>query len=158
MYSTCSLDPAQNDGAVARLLAHRRHGAGLVLADPLVALREACGGGRTEEGAAGGCTGGGGHGGARRGACAPGWRGFHAGEGRDGGAAGACGGDAGHEDDTGGGGLGRLLDGVERTALGAIVLPDRSAGGYGPLYWAVIERQPGGLQAALGDADVFADV
>jgi hypothetical protein len=163
VYSSCSLDPAQNDGAVGRLLGHRRHGAGLTLADPLVAIREACGGHVHEGETAGGCTGGGGHPGharAGRDAGAPGKRsGANAGDGRGADGAGGCDGDAGRgcEQDTGGGGLGRLLKGVERTTLGAILLPDRSAGGYGPLYWAVIERQPGGLQAALEGADVFAD-
>ena len=32
-----------------------------------------------------------------------------------------------------------LLGGVERTACGAAMLPDRSR--FGPLYWAVLERR-----------------
>ena len=35
VYSTCSLADVENDGVVSRLLAHRRHGAGLFLADAL---------------------------------------------------------------------------------------------------------------------------
>ena len=40
VYSTCSLDNAQNDGVVARLLSSKKHGAGLTLADPLERLSE----------------------------------------------------------------------------------------------------------------------
>ena len=76
MYSTCSLADEENDGVVVKLLAHRRHGAGLRLASPLSALELS--------------------------ALAP------------------------------------LLAGVTRTKCGALMLPDRSR--FGPLYWAVIER------------------
>lgn len=32
--------------------------------------------------------------------------------------------------------------GVEATEHGLIALPDRAAGGCGPLYWAVLEKDP----------------
>jgi len=55
-----------------------------------------------------------------------------------------------------GGGLARLLREVELTEVGAVALPDRC--GFGPLFWAVVEREPPGLQGALVGANVFADV
>jgi len=38
VYSTCSLADEENDGVVAKLLAHKRHGAGMRLASPFVNL------------------------------------------------------------------------------------------------------------------------
>ena len=77
VYSTCALAEEENDGVVARALAHPAL-AHLRHADPLAEIVR---------------------GGAE--AVAP------------------------------------LLHGVERTELGAIMLPDRSR--FGPLYWAVLE-------------------
>lgn len=89
VYSTCSLADEENDAVVAKLLAHKRHGAGLVAVDALDGLREDI--------------------------------------------------------------LKPLLQGVSRTRLGAIMLPDSSR--FGPLYWAVIERRG----AAVADAAASSD-
>ena len=37
------------------------------------------------------------------------------------------------------GGLRVLAAGAERTEFGAVLLPDESRFGFGPLYWAVFE-------------------
>uniref|UniRef100_A0A7S4BHC4 NOL1/NOP2/Sun domain family member 4 n=1 Tax=Chrysotila carterae TaxID=13221 RepID=A0A7S4BHC4_CHRCT len=39
VYSTCSIAPIENDGVIAKLLAHERYGIGLTVQDPLAELR-----------------------------------------------------------------------------------------------------------------------
>ena len=126
VYSTCSIDPGQNDGTVGRLLKHRRHGAGLFVADPLAALMRICNTSYSEQTDK-----------PSLGRIVP-----------------------THESDTATSyaGLNRLLEGVELTEFGAILLPDKSCLGFGPMYWAIIERNVDGLQMALADAHVLANV